>query len=92
VRVIVREDTVFTYKDLKAQYYPIGGTGIAHDLGNACGFDTDEKWIEIVPLMPGNRAMTATVGGKGGIVRVKLYIDYDIVNKNTGEILHSVRQ
>jgi hypothetical protein len=80
-------------RDLVCKYFPIAGTGVAHVLGIANGFDTDEKWVEIFvmaphPTQPGLRCLTAN----GTTHKTRLYIDYDIVNKVTGDVIYRVRQ
>lgn len=56
-------------------------------IGCARGFDTDEKWLEVF-IMNGSRCL---VSG-GAIVKAKIYINYDIFDKGSGTLLHSVRQ
>jgi hypothetical protein len=84
-------------KDLLAYYWPIAGVRDRKLLGYACGFDTDEKWVEIFiprlrsdhedPLM-GGRFMTAD----GQLLKARLYINFDIVRKSDNVTIHCVRQ
>lgn len=79
--------------NLACYYYPVAGTGVRRRLGTARGFDSDEKWVEVFIMMPhpeepGWRCMTSN----GKVQTTRLFIDYDIVDKATGETLYSVRQ
>jgi hypothetical protein len=79
-------------RGLACHYYPLGL--LPHVLGNARGFDTDEKWVEIYVFSEMRKAdgTSRFMTSNKKIVTTRLYIDYDVVDKETGEVLYSVRQ
>lgn len=74
-------------KNMVCYYWPLKH-GNRELLGNACAFDSDEKWVEIFLWGHNRRVMIAD----GKSQKTKLYINYDIVDKRTGKIVVSVRQ
>lgn len=51
------------------------------------GFDTKEKWIECYVKKNGRWLLR-----KGKLYSVRKYIDFEIYNRFTGQILYTVRQ
>lgn len=79
-------------KNMKCMYWPLEG-GSRRVLTSACGFDTDEKWVEVYimaphPTKPGLHVMTAD----GRAHKARLHINFDILDKHTDQILYSIRQ
>lgn len=79
-------------KGLRCYYWPIKG-GSRHLLTNAEGFDTVEKWVEICLFNdPRKENGPRFLAADGRILRARIYINYDIVEEDTGKVVYSVRQ
>lgn len=68
-------------------------TGMTMKYARAC--DTDEKWVEVAVVAgfsEPRRLAVHMLQHRGSVVYTKLHVDYDVVNKATGETLHQVRQ
>lgn len=78
--------------NLVCHYFPLANK--PHVLGNAHGFDSDEKWVEIWLFSHHRKAdgSARMMTADGRILTARLYINYDIVDKITGETLYIVRQ
>ena len=69
-------------------------------LNTVVSLDTDEKWLEVYyprkgPTVRHSEASLencTVLANNGNLVKCKLYIDYDVVDRNTGEVFYSVRQ
>jgi hypothetical protein len=79
-------------RKMQCLYWPIKGNNRQHVLEKVCAFDTDEKWVEIFITQPISKGNARIMTADGQLIRARLFINFDIVDKTTGDILYSVRQ
>lgn len=74
-----------TASDKDAPYYRVHyWTGEKMEtLGNATAFNTDEKWVEIFVLGPGNKCLVVN----GELLRARLFIDYWVRDRRTDTVI-----
>lgn len=85
-RITTENSPPVVYKNVVARF-PDGKL-----IENAAGFDTDEKWIELYPIVIKNGKRTVKRNEQGEVVLVKNHIDFDVFDKRTGKLLYVVRQ